>query len=330
MDLIISGKDVDSEDEEDDENEKNNNSDEENEDKKKKKNKKKKKSKKNKKKQKSDDEDDDEDEDEKDDEFIEVEETKVKNQELIDTNVTTNNTNINNTNTNLFDFTSSEVPVKSQQVPIQNNIFNVNGNINIHNNTFQSSQPIPQQASSNGNLLDVFHIETEEDTKAKNLVNSIQQAYNNPNPIQTNQSSQMNTCNSARGYYMNNSLYSQNNLFNQPNYMNPSPMNNGMYNMYNTNTMNMGTQGYNNGMYPGMSNQYNTNYNTNNYQQKPINSQFNMDLYNQNRQPQTQRGPSTSNYHLNSNYDFNLNNLGTKSNNTSKPSDPFSNLVTFK
>ena len=310
MDLIVAGKSVDGDDDEDDDNE----------------TKKKKKHHHHHKKD-SDDEDEEEEDnkenDDDDDDFQEVEEDNKK-QPVV---------NQPKPNANLFDFTSSDIPVqKPQQAQIQNNIFNVNGNINIHNNNFQQN-PIPQKTNANnGNLLDVFTEETQQDIKAKDLLSSIQQAYTNPQ-----QSTQVNpsmSLNSARPN-MSNNLYNTN----QNNFFNRNPMANNMnMNAMNMNTMNsmyMNNNMYMNNMSSGYGQQsrFNMNYNNsfgyeNNYQKpQPMNTPFNIDLYNKNKEPQTQRGGSTS-YHLSNDYDFSLNNLGNKQ--PKKNNDPFSNLVSFK
>ena len=135
--------------------------------------------------------------------------------------------------------------------------------------------------------------------------------------------------NSARPN-MSNNLYNTN----QNNFFNANPMSSNM------NAMNMNTMNSMNGMYMnnmssgyGQQSRFNMNYNNsfgyeNNYQKpQPMNTPFNIDLYNKNKEPQTQRGGSTS-YHLSNDYDFSLNNLGNKQ--PKKNNDPFSNLVSFK
>ena len=116
---------------------------------------------------------------------------------------------------------------------------------------------------------------------------------------------------------MGNTISANSNFYSGP--ANPN-MNNNMY-------MNNMSSGY------GQQSRFNMNYNNsfgyeNNYQKpQPMNTPFNIDLYNKNKEPQTQRGGSTS-YHLNNDYDFSLNNLGNKQ--PKKNNDPFSNLVSFK
>lgn len=315
MDLIVAGKSVDGDDDEED-----------TEDKKKKKHHHHHHHKKDSNSEDEEEEDDDKEEkanEDDDDDFQEVEEDNKKQPVVSQPKV----------NANLFDFTSSEIPVQNQQTQIQNNIFNVNGNINIHNNNYQTSQVPQNPNANNGNLLDVFTEETQQDIKAKDLLSSIQQAYTNPQ--QSTPMTPSMPMNSARPN-MSNNLYNTN----QNNFFNANPMSSNM-NAMNMNTMNsMNGMYMNNNMYMnnmssgyGQQSRFNMNYNNsfgyeNNYQKpQPMNTPFNIDLYNKNKEPQTQRGGSTS-YHLSNDYDFSLNNLGNKQ--PKKNNDPFSNLVSFK
>ena len=253
MDLIVAGKSVDGDDDEED-----------TEDKKKKKHHHHHHHKKDSNSEDEEEEDDDKEEkanEDDDDDFQEVEEDNKKQPVVSQPKV----------NANLFDFTSSEIPVQNQQTQIQNNIFNVNGNINIHNNNYQTSQVPQNPNANNGNLLDVFTEETQQDIKAKDLLSSIQQAYTNPQ--QSTPMTPSMPMNSARPN-MSNNLYNTN----QNNFFNANPMSSNM-NAMNMNTMNsMNGMYMNNNMYMnnmssgyGQQSQFNMNYNNsfgykNNYQ----------------------------------------------------------------
>ena len=112
----------------------------------------------------------------------------------------------------------------------------MNGNINIHNNNYQISQVPQNPNANNGNLLDVFTEETQQDIKAKDLLSSIQQAYTNPQ--QSTPMTPSMPMNSARPN-MSNNLYNTN----QNNFFNANPMSSNM------NAMNMNTMNSMNGMY---------------------------------------------------------------------------------